>query len=105
MVSLLFESSWAANIKEDAVHLSISGVDGGLSVFPFELYTSKNGMLLNSEAGWLPGEDDPGLPQAKNFVEACLGLNELVVKPEEALQVSEIIDQIYEDSEREGIFL
>lgn len=94
--SMLFETSWAANIKDDLEHVSISGVDGGLSVFPFELYTTKNGMLLNSEAAWLPGEEDPGLAQAKNFVDACLGLVELVVKPEEALQVSQIIDRIYE---------
>lgn len=94
--SMLFETSWAANIKNDAEHLSISGVDGGLSVFPFELYTTKNGMLLNSEAAWLPGEKEPGLQQDRNFIEACLGLAELVVKPEEALQVSQIIDQIYE---------
>jgi predicted dehydrogenase len=94
--SLLLETSWAANIKDDKEHVSISGVDGGLSVFPFELYTTKNGMLLNSEAAWLPGEDNPGLPQAKNFMDACLGWNELVVKPEEALQVSSIIDAIYE---------
>lgn len=97
--SMLFETSWSANIKDDQVHVSISGVDGGLSVFPFELYTTKNGMLLNSEAAWLPGEEDPGLPQARNFIEACLGINELVVKPEEALQVSQIIDRIYESEE------
>ncbi|MDN3017521.1 Gfo/Idh/MocA family oxidoreductase [Paenibacillus sp. BSR1-1] len=94
--SLLFETSWAANIKDDLANVSISGVDGGLNVFPFELYTVKNGMLLNSEASWLPGEEDPGVPQAKNFIEACLGLDELIVKPEEALQVSRIIDRIYE---------
>ncbi|WP_419954268.1 Gfo/Idh/MocA family protein [Neobacillus niacini] len=93
--SMLFETSWAANIKDDAEHLSISGVDGGLSVFPFELYTTKNGMLLNSEAAWLPGEEEPGLSQAKNFIRTCLGMEELVVKPEEALQVSQIIDRIY----------
>ncbi|WP_223589411.1 Gfo/Idh/MocA family protein [Neobacillus bataviensis] len=94
--SLLFETSWAANIKDDLANVSISGVDGGLNVFPFELYTTKNGMLLNSEASWLPGEEDPGVPQAKNFIDACLGLDELIVKPEEALQVSRIIDRIYE---------
>lgn len=94
--SMLFETSWAANIKDDQVHLSISGIDGGLSVFPLELYTTKHGMLLNSEAAWLPGEENPGLSQAKNFIDACHGLGELVVKPEEALQVSQIIDRIYE---------
>ncbi|MDQ1147601.1 putative dehydrogenase [Bacillus sp. SORGH_AS 510] len=103
--SMLFETSWAANIKDDKEHLSISGVDGGISVFPFELYTTKNGMLLNSQAAWISGEENPGLPQAKNFIQACLGLEELVVKPEEALQVSQIIDRIYESSHsfREGI--
>lgn len=94
--SLLFETSWAANINDDREHLSISGVDGGLNVFPFELYTTKNGMLLNSEAAWLPGVEEPGTSQAKNFIHTCLGMEELVVKPEEALQVSQIIDQIYE---------
>jgi predicted dehydrogenase len=93
--SMLFETSWAANIKDDAEHLSISGVDGGLSVFPFELYTTKNGMLFTGEAAWLPGEEEPGLSQAKNFIHTCLGKEELVVKPEEALQVSQIIDRIY----------
>jgi predicted dehydrogenase len=97
--SMLFETSWAANIKADTEHLSISGVDGGLSVFPFELYTTKNGMLINSEAAWLPGEEDPGLKQARNFIDTCLGVDELVVKPEEALQTSQIIDQIYESRE------
>jgi len=94
--SMLFESSWAANIKDDYANVSISGVDGGLSVFPFELYTTKNGMLVNSQAAWIPGEESPDVPQAKNFIDACLGLADLVVKPEQALQVSRIIDQIYE---------
>jgi predicted dehydrogenase len=97
--SMLFESSWAANIKDDYANVSISGVDGGLNVFPFELYTTKNGMLLNSDAAWLPGEENPGLSQAKNFIDTCQGLAELVVKPEEALQVSRIIDMIYENGE------
>ncbi|MBV7508366.1 Gfo/Idh/MocA family oxidoreductase [Bacillus sp. sid0103] len=93
--SMLFETSWAANIKDDNEHLSISGVDGGLSVFPLELYTTKNGILFNSEAAWIQAEVDPGLLQARNFIETCLGTSELIVKPEEALQVSQIIDQIY----------
>jgi predicted dehydrogenase len=103
--SLLLETSWAANIKDDAEHVSISGVDGGLDVFPFQLYQAKNGMLVNSEAAWIPGDDNPGVPQAQNFVNACLGLEELVVKPEEAMQVSQIIDAIYESSTSKGLFL
>ncbi|RBW70891.1 Gfo/Idh/MocA family protein [Bacillus taeanensis] len=103
--SLLLETSWAANIKDDAEHLSISGVDGGLDLFPFQLYQAKNGMLINSEAAWIPGEDNPGVPQARNFVQACLGKEELIVKPEEAMQVSEIIDAIYESSSSKELFV
>lgn len=98
--SLLLETSWAANILDDEEHVSISGVDGGISVFPLELYTAKNGMLVNSQAAWIPGEDDPGVTQAGNFIDACLGKAELVVKPEQALQVSQIIDEIYRSAER-----
>lgn len=98
--SLLLETSWAANILDDQEHLSISGVEGGLSVFPLELYSTKNGMLMNSQAAWIPGEEDPGVEQAKNFIDTCLGKAELVVKPQEALQVSQIIDRIYQSANK-----
>ncbi|WP_026693969.1 Gfo/Idh/MocA family protein [Peribacillus kribbensis] len=98
--SLLLETSWSNNIKEDVIeNVSISGDMGGLEVFPFSLNYSKHGMLFNSEAAWLPGEEDPSIPQAQNFVEACLGLSEQIVKPEEALQVTQIIEAIYKSSE------
>jgi predicted dehydrogenase len=97
--SMLFETSWAANIKEDIESVSISGHTGGIDLFPFELNQAKHGMLINSQADWIPGEENPGLYQLKNFIEACLGEAELVVKPEEAMQVSQIIDAIYLSSE------
>ncbi|TLS38853.1 Gfo/Idh/MocA family protein [Pseudalkalibacillus caeni] len=96
--SMLFETSWAANIKEDVESLSISGMNGGLDVFPFQLNQAKHGMLLNSSAAWIPGEENPGLPQAANFVNSCLGIEELVVKPEQAMEVSKVIEAIYESS-------
>ncbi|PYZ91700.1 dehydrogenase [Salipaludibacillus keqinensis] len=97
--SLLFETSWSANIKEDVESVSISGQRGGLDVFPFQLNQAKHGMLLNSEAQWLPGEEEPGLFLLNNFVESCLGNEQLIVKPEEALQVTKVIDAIYESNE------
>jgi predicted dehydrogenase len=97
--SMLFETSWSANIKTDEESVSISGQLGGIDLFPFQLNQAKHGMLVNSKADWLPGEEDPSLPQARNFINSCLGLEELIVKPEEALQVSKIIDAIYKSSE------
>ncbi|WP_335872593.1 Gfo/Idh/MocA family protein [Bacillus sp. 2205SS5-2] len=97
--SLLFETSWSANVKSDEENLSISGETGGVDLFPFHLNQMKHGMLLNSVANWIEGEDDPSLPQAKNFINSCLGLEELIVKPEEAMKVSQIIASIYHSSE------
>ncbi|MRX73889.1 gfo/Idh/MocA family oxidoreductase [Bacillus lacus] len=104
--TMLFETSWAANIQEDITTVSISGETGGIDLFPFVLNQAKYGMLLNTSPEWLPGEDDPGIPQMKNFIYSCLGLQEPVVKPEQALQVSGIIDAVYaSDLSRESITL
>ncbi len=97
--SMLFETSWSANIKEDVESVSISGQTGGIDLFPFQLNQAKYGMLVNSQADWIPGEDNPGLYQVRNFIDCCLGRDELIVKPEEALQVSKIIDAIYKSNE------
>nr|WP_239587658.1 Gfo/Idh/MocA family oxidoreductase [Bacillus pakistanensis] len=97
--SMLFETSWLANIRDDEESLSISGETGGIDLFPLHLNQAKYGVLLNSEADWVPGEEDPSVPQAQNFINSCLGFEELVVKPEEAMQVSKIIDAIYKSSE------
>ncbi|MDF0727275.1 Gfo/Idh/MocA family oxidoreductase [Cytobacillus sp. S13-E01] len=97
--SMLFETSWSANIKGDEECVSISGETGGVDLFPFHLNQAKHGMLLNSNAEWVPGDEDPSYPQGLNFINSCLGLEELVVKPMEALQVSQIISAIYKSSE------
>lgn len=97
--SMLFETSWSANIMKDEESVSISGLTGGVELFPFQLNQSKHGMLLNSVAEWVPGDDDPGVPQARNFINSCLGLEKLVVKSEDASQVTRIIDAIYQSSE------
>lgn len=98
-VSMQFECSWAANIKEDKIHLSISGSEGGLNVYPFELYQPKLGKMMETTAEAKHDETAAGIAQAENFVNSCLGEEELVVKPEEAMKVSKIIEAIYRSSE------
>ncbi len=98
-MSMQFECSWAANIKEDQTSLSISGADGGMDVYPFELYQTKYGTVWNTQAK-LPEENlSPGFLQADNFVDSCLGNSEQIVKPEQALRVTQLIESIYESSE------
>ncbi|MYL29300.1 gfo/Idh/MocA family oxidoreductase [Halobacillus halophilus] len=97
--SLQFECSWAANIKEDHTTLTISGTEGGLSVYPFELYQAKYGALFDSSAKIREGEPEVGVVQAENFIDACLGQSELIVKPEQALKVTRLMEAIYESSQ------
>lgn len=97
--TMQFECSWSANIKQDNIHLSISGVDGGLNVYPFELYQPKFGNFFNEKAEAEHNEDLAAQRQAMNFVNSCLGLESLIVQPEQARKVSLIIDAIYRSSE------
>lgn len=96
--SLQFECSWAANIKEDTLHLSISGADGGLNVYPFEIYQPRYGTFMTEQAKAAHDEWEAGQRQAANFVNSCLGYESLVVKPEQAMEVSRIIEAIYASS-------
>ncbi|MCP3028023.1 Gfo/Idh/MocA family protein [Halobacillus sp. A5] len=98
-LSMQFECSWAANIKEDYTSLSISGVNGGMDLYPFQLYQTKHGAVWNSQPA-IPKESlSEGFLQAKNFVDSCRGEAELVVKPEQALKVTRLMEAIYKSSE------
>ncbi|MGI2280050.1 Gfo/Idh/MocA family protein [Staphylococcus cohnii] len=99
--SLHFECSWSANIKEDKMHLSISGVDGGLSLYPFEIYQPRFGTFFTEKANVTHNEDEAAQKQAINFVNSCLGNEELIVKPEQAMKINRLIDAIYK-SNKEG---
>lgn len=98
-ITMQLECSWAANIKEDTEQLSISGVEGGLQLFPFELYQSKYGTLLNSTAQINKIDNIEPYYQANNFVDSCTGEAELIVKPEQAMKVTKIVEALYESSE------
>ncbi|AVQ36941.1 Gfo/Idh/MocA family protein [Staphylococcus kloosii] len=98
--SMQFECSWSANIKEDKMHISISGVDGGLNVYPFETYAPKYGTFVTETAEAEHNEHVAARRQALNFVNSCLGDEQLIVQPEEALRVNAIIEAIYQSDER-----
>ncbi|SDO33936.1 Gfo/Idh/MocA family protein [Alkalicoccus daliensis] len=98
--TLLFETSWAANVKEDKEHVSISGDTGGVDLFPLEVNQAKHGLLMDSTMNWVPGGENPGLFQMQNFIDACKGEAELIVPPEEAMEVQKIVDAIYESAEQ-----
>ncbi|WP_249870289.1 Gfo/Idh/MocA family protein [Oceanobacillus saliphilus] len=98
--SMLFECSWAANIKEDITNISISGVDGGLNVFPLEIYRPEHGVFMTTTTEIEENPQDVDVLQARNFAESCLGEAELRCKPKESMKVTKLIEAIYRSSEK-----
>lgn len=101
--SLLFECSWAANIKEDTIHLSISGSEGGINVYPFEIYEPKYGKYFTSETEAAHNEQEAGMLQAENFVKSCLGLEKPIVTVQQAIQVNQVIEEIYRSAQEKSL--
>ncbi|MFD1067721.1 Gfo/Idh/MocA family protein [Oceanobacillus locisalsi] len=98
--TLLFECSWAANIKADKTHISISGENGGVNVFPYEFYQPKHHRMMETRADTKEDQQEAAFLQAQNFVDACLGKDTLKSNPKDALLVTKVIDAIYESSEQ-----
>ena len=101
--AIQMEVSWALNIPESRESISLSGTEGGLEVYPLKVNKAAHGMLVNWEPAWMPGQktEDWEL-QTEDFIESVLEGRQPLVKPEEALQVSEIVDAIYQSSATEA---
>ena len=114
--SIFLESSWAINSLEvDEAKTSLSGTKAGADM--------KNGLTINGEDRGLLYErkieletggvafydgagSDPAVLEAESWISAIINDTEPVVKPEEALVVTEILEAIYESSKTgEPVFL
>ena len=106
--SIVLESSWALNSLEiDEAKVTLCGTQAGADMkdglrFNGEdnsrLYT-KNVELSGGGVAFYEGNsEDPAELEARMWIDAVLNDKELVVKPEQALVVSEILEAIYESS-------
>lgn len=91
--SFQLQCSWAGHIKQEEVAFEIWGSKGGARLYPFEIYSEKNGV---------PVEITPKLPDTNPFDEEIRLLIEAVQKgtkspynPQEGLKVVELIEKIY----------
>ncbi|MNH79017.1 putative oxidoreductase YcjS [compost metagenome] len=106
--TIILESSWALNVLEiGEAQTILSGTEGGADM--------KNGLRLNGEknsrlwetkvdlssggVAFYEGEEETdAYLEAKSWVEAVLEDGEPLVKPEQALVVTEILEAIYESA-------
>jgi len=106
--SIVIESSWALNTLDiDEAKVSLSGTKAGADM--------KNGLRINGEknsrlyvneielnsggvAFYDGASEDPAELEMRTWVDAVLNDKDVLVKPEQALVVSEILEAIYESA-------
>ena len=99
--TMILECSWALNVPASVENISLSGTKAGMEVFPLSINKAAHGMLVNEKPDWLAGERlDPGDVQTADFVNAVLHNTKPIVQPEEALQVTQLIDAMYRSAEQ-----
>lgn len=106
-ITLILEASWAAHLP---VHESyaqlILGDRGGAQFRPFakdepplEILSARDEALVDMRPGALP-EADAYAEEMKHWIACIRGEAEVLVKPEESLNVQRVIDAIYLSSDR-----
>ncbi|NLN74919.1 MAG: Gfo/Idh/MocA family oxidoreductase [Armatimonadetes bacterium] len=92
--SLVIESSFAANIKEDKFTTTFIGTKGGAQTAPLEIYGEQHGTLTDTTPS---GLKQPNIYECeiRAFYDAIRDDTDVPVTGEQALNVIKIIDGIY----------
>jgi predicted dehydrogenase len=96
--SVAFKTSWAANVPKNHGSTMLLGTDGGLVMEPLTLVTNLGSYQANVEAQVPADEHGPfsgHWGETEHFVRVIRGEQELVVKPEEVLNVMRTLDALY----------
>lgn len=101
-----FECSWAANFQARAQQqLTIAGDRGGAQVFPLKLFGDDGDALYDIEPGPFEELDYKAQHRAAidRFVDAVENDRPVLVEPQQARAVTQVIDAIYESTESGGL--
>src|SRR5699024_9218279 len=99
--SMLFETSWSANIPHDENHISISGADAGLDVFDMKVNQADEDLMTTMRIDYIKVDEPYSRLQAQDFISAVKDGTPLRVKSHEAMEVSKIIEAIYKSSKEQ----
>jgi predicted dehydrogenase len=102
---LQLECSWVLNVERSTTQLVLCGTEGGAQLEPFKVFTEKHGMIWDIAPPERPVEgqgrqgESPYALEIQGFIKAIREGSEPLVKPEEALLVSRIVDAIYQSDQ------
>jgi predicted dehydrogenase len=98
-MTLTLESSFCANIEpQELFNFQILGDKGGCELSPLKMYTEQHRTLLDITPKYLPQGVQSHAVQIASFVDSVLNDKPVYTPGEQALQVTRIIDAIYESS-------
>lgn len=105
--SLSLEASWAAHIKEEEHYPQlVLGDKAGLEYHPVarppvpdpvRIYSTSNDTLIDTIPSGFPVVE-PHIEEIRQWIECVRGEKEVIVKPQECLNVQRILDGIYKSS-------
>jgi predicted dehydrogenase len=98
-LTLTLESSFCANIEpSEIMTFQIMGDKGGCELSPLKMYSEQHMTLLDITPKYLPSNVQSHFAQIASFVDSILNDKPVYTPGEEALQITRIIDAIYESS-------
>ncbi len=98
--TVMLESSFVANLKQETQNVTLLGTDGGAEAYPLSLTQEKHRTMVSYEPK-IPGGNNLNTHHAemKAFVECIRDGKEPLVTGEHGLMVAQIMDAIYKSSE------
>ena len=98
--TVMLESSFVANLKQEAQNVTLLGTDGGAEAYPLSLTQEKHRTMVSYEPK-IPGGNNLNthFAEMKAFVECIRDGKEPLVTGEHGLMVAQIMDAIYQSSE------
>jgi predicted dehydrogenase len=103
--ALQLEVSWALNLPKSMTEMLICGTEGGAQLEPLTLFQEKHGTIIDVAVPdkATEGQDTARRPshhaQMIGWIEAIRSGTQPLVLPDQALQVSKIVDAIYSSNE------
>jgi len=100
-ITVHFKTSWAANIPRNTSGTTILGTAGGLTLNPLTLVTNMGSYQVDIEPLVPPERPEPFAGhwgETAHFVKVIRGEEELLVRPEEVLNVMRTLDALYQSA-------
>ncbi|MBN1349844.1 Gfo/Idh/MocA family oxidoreductase [candidate division KSB1 bacterium] len=97
-ISMIVETCWAANIRDEVNQITVLGDKAGISTNPAGLYGYSENALTHTGYDWLPEQKSHRM-EIRHFAECVEKDLPVRVRPEESLRVQQIIDAIYQSSQ------